>query len=63
MSPSASTITAGDLSERVAPADGRTEVGQLGLVLNTMLDGLEVSFREREATEQRPRQFLAVCST
>ncbi len=45
MSVSASTITAGDLSDRVTPADDRTEVGQLGLALNTMLDGLEESFR------------------
>ncbi|HWJ97087.1 MAG TPA: HAMP domain-containing sensor histidine kinase, partial [Acidimicrobiales bacterium] len=62
MADSAATITAGDLSERVEPADGRTEVGQLGLALNTMLDGIEDSFREREATEQRLRQFLADAS-
>ncbi|QXC61025.1 HAMP domain-containing histidine kinase [Aquihabitans sp. G128] len=62
MASSASTITAGDLSERVAPADGRTEVGQLGLALNTMLDGIEGSFRERDATERRLRQFLADAS-
>ena len=62
MASSASTITAGDLSERVKPADGRTEVGQLGLALNTMLDGIEGSFREREATELRLRQFLADAS-
>ncbi len=62
MASSASTISAGDLSERVEPADGRTEVGQLGLALNTMLDGIEGSFREREATELRLRQFLADAS-
>ena len=62
MSASASTITAGALSDRVAPADDRTEVGRLGLALNTMLDGLEDSFREREATERRLRQFLADAS-
>lgn len=62
MAGSAATITAGDLSERVAPADDRTEVGQLGLALNTMLDGIEVSFREREASEARLRQFLADAS-
>lgn len=62
MAASASTITAGDLSERVEPADGRTEVGQLGLALNTMLDGIEGSFRERDATERRLRQFLADAS-
>lgn len=62
MADSAATITAGDLSQRVEPADDRTEVGQLGLALNTMLDGIEDSFREREATEQRLRQFLADAS-
>jgi two-component system OmpR family sensor kinase len=62
MADSAATITAGDLSQRVEPADDRTEVGQLGLALNTMLDGIEVSFREREATERRLRQFLSDAS-
>ncbi|MGN6692597.1 MAG: sensor histidine kinase [Aquihabitans sp.] len=62
MADSAATITAGDLSQRVEPADDRSEVGQLGLALNTMLDGIEDSFREREATEQRLRQFLADAS-
>ena len=62
MAATARTITAGDLSERVSPSGGPTEVGQLGLALNTMLDGIEDSFREREATEQRLRQFLADAS-
>src|SRR5829696_3891805 len=56
------SITAGDLSKRVEPSDGKTEVGQLGLALNTMLGDLEGSFKEREATEQRLRQFLADAS-
>jgi len=62
MATSSRAIAAGDLTERVLPADGRTEVGQLGLALNTMLDDIEVAFREREATEQRLRQFLADAS-
>lgn len=62
MADSAATITAGDLSQRVEPADTHTEVGQLGLALNTMLDGIEGSFRERDATEARLRQFLADAS-
>jgi two-component system OmpR family sensor kinase len=61
MAATARTITAGDLSERVR-AGGPTEVGQLGLALNTMLDDIEGAFREREATEQRLRQFLADAS-
>jgi two-component system OmpR family sensor kinase len=62
MAHSAATITGGDLSRRVEPADDRTEVGQLGLALNTMLDGIELSFKEREATERRLRQFLSDAS-
>lgn len=62
MASSAGMITAGNLSHRVNPADQVTEVGQLGLALNTMLDGIEQAFREREATEQRLRQFLADAS-
>jgi two-component system OmpR family sensor kinase len=62
MAHSASEISAGDLSHRVAPADGRSEIGQLGLALNTMLDEIETAFREREDTEARLRQFLADAS-
>ena len=62
MATSTRAITAGDLSQRVEPSDGRSEVGQLGLALNTMLSELEVAFQERDATEQRLRQFLADAS-
>ena len=62
MATSARSITAGDLSQRVAPADERTEVGQLGLALNTMLGEIEAAFAERDATEHRLRQFLADAS-
>ncbi|MCB0972875.1 MAG: HAMP domain-containing histidine kinase, partial [Acidimicrobiales bacterium] len=62
MADTATEITAGDLSQRVdAPTDA-TEVGRLGLALNTMLDGIEDAFHEREATERRLRQFLADAS-
>jgi two-component system OmpR family sensor kinase len=62
MAISARSISAGDLSMRVPQADDRTEVGQLGLALNTMLGEIEDAFRERDATEQRLRQFLADAS-
>jgi two-component system OmpR family sensor kinase len=62
MAATASTIAAGDLSPRVSPADAHSEVGQLGLALNTMLDGIEGAFHEREATEVRLRQFLSDAS-
>ena len=62
MADSARTITAGSLDERVSPADGRTEIGQLGLAINTMLQEIETAFSERDATELRLRQFLADAS-
>ncbi len=62
MAARARSISAGDLSERVAPADERTEVGQLGLALNLMLDQIEVAFHERDATERRLRRFLSDAS-
>jgi two-component system, OmpR family, sensor kinase len=55
----AGAIAAGDLSRRVTPADSRTEVGRLGLALNAMLERLEQAFAERQASEDRLRQFLA----
>jgi two-component system OmpR family sensor kinase len=62
MAGTARTISAGDLSQRVSPSGGPSEVGQLGLALNTMLGDIEAAFAEREATEQRLRQFLADAS-
>jgi len=62
MASTAGTISAGALDQRVTPDDARTEVGQLGKAINTMLGELEVAFAEREATEQRLRQFLADAS-
>jgi two-component system, OmpR family, sensor kinase len=58
----AGAVAAGSLSERVDPADGRTEVGRLGLALNAMLGRLETAFAEREASSERLRQFLADAS-
>ncbi|MEZ5235000.1 MAG: HAMP domain-containing sensor histidine kinase [Acidimicrobiales bacterium] len=62
MAAAAHRISDGDLSERVAPADGRSEVGQLGEALNNMLDQIELSFRRQEATEAKLRQFLSDAS-
>jgi two-component system, OmpR family, sensor kinase len=58
----AGAIAAGDLSRRVSPATPATEVGRLGIALNAMLDRLEEAFREREASENRLRRFLADAS-
>jgi two-component system OmpR family sensor kinase len=62
MAATARTINAGDLSQRVSPSGGPTEVGELGLALNSMLDDIEAAFREREATERKLRQFLSDAS-
>jgi two-component system OmpR family sensor kinase len=62
MARTARLISAGDLSKRVSPSEGSSEVGQLGLALNTMLTSIEGAFAEREATEARLRQFLADAS-
>jgi two-component system OmpR family sensor kinase len=58
----AGQIAAGELSRRVSPATPRTEVGRLGLALNSMLERLERAFAERTASEERLRQFLADAS-
>jgi two-component system OmpR family sensor kinase len=62
MGETAGAIAAGDLSRRVTPATERTEVGRLGLSLNAMLVQIEKAFAERQASENRLRQFLADAS-
>jgi two-component system OmpR family sensor kinase len=58
----AGAIAAGDLARRVEPADERTEVGRLGLALNSMLAQIEAAFEERRASENRLRRFVADAS-
>jgi two-component system OmpR family sensor kinase len=58
----ASAIAEGDLSRRVSPANGRTEVGRLGKSLNKMLVRIEHAFADRENSEERRRQFLSDAS-
>jgi two-component system OmpR family sensor kinase len=62
MGETAGAIAAGDLSRRVEPADERTEVGRLGLSLNSMLAQIEAAFEERRASEERLRRFVADAS-
>jgi two-component system OmpR family sensor kinase len=59
---SSRAIAAGDLSRRVGPESGATEIVELGTALNVMLSAIEKAFAEREATEARLRQFLADAS-
>ncbi len=58
----AGAIAEGDLSVRVRPEGGRTEVGRLGLALNSMLSQIETGFRERQESEERLRRFVADAS-
>jgi two-component system OmpR family sensor kinase len=62
MGETAGAIAAGDLSRRVEPADDLTEVGRLGLALNSMLGQIEHAFAERTASEARLRRFVADAS-
>jgi two-component system OmpR family sensor kinase len=65
----AEKIAAGDLTERVARADDRTEVGRLGQALNAMMSRIEAAFEERRASEaalraseERLRRFVSDAS-
>ena len=62
MAAQADRISAGDLTGRVSPRDPQTEVGRLGVALNGMLARIEASVQEREATQERTRQFFADAS-
>jgi two-component system OmpR family sensor kinase len=52
----------GELSLRVPQADERTEVGRLGMALNTMLGRIEDAFAKQQASEERLRRFVADAS-
>jgi two-component system OmpR family sensor kinase len=62
MAETAGSVAAGDLSRRVQPAEEKTEVGRLGLALNTMLGRIETAFDRRRASEERLRRFVADAS-
>jgi two-component system OmpR family sensor kinase len=62
MGHTADAIAGGDLSQRVEPADRRSEVGRLGMALNAMLDRLEQAFAARTESENRLRRFIADAS-
>jgi two-component system OmpR family sensor kinase len=62
MGEAAGEIAAGDLSRRVEPATPKTEIGRLGLALNTMLSQIEAAFAQRTASENRLRRFIADAS-
>ena len=58
----AAAIAGGDLTRRIDRAEGKTEVGRLGLALNAMLAQIEAAFKAREASERKLRRFVADAS-
>ncbi|MHB8510645.1 MAG: sensor histidine kinase [Actinomycetota bacterium] len=62
METAASEIAEGTLSKRVDPSDEESEIGRLGLALNTMLERIEASFSAKERSEARLRRFVADAS-
>ena len=52
----------GDLTERMAGADDKTEVGRLGAAINTMLDRIQQAFGARLNSERKVREFAADAS-
>jgi two-component system OmpR family sensor kinase len=62
MEETAAAIGAGDLSRRVEPDGGNTEIGRLGSALNAMLGQIEDAFSERSASEARLRRFISDAS-
>jgi two-component system OmpR family sensor kinase len=58
----ADAIAAGDLAARVPPVPKRSEIGRVATALNRMLAENEAAFEQRDATEERLRQFLADAS-
>ena len=62
MADAADSIAAGDLDRRVAVGESGVEVDRLGVAFNGMLDGIKSLLADREAAEQRLRQFVADAS-
>ena len=62
MSREADAIAEGDLTRRVHPDDGTTEISRLGRALNGMLSQIETAFAQRAGSEERLRSFLADAS-
>lgn len=62
MEGTAAEIAAGNVDLRVADTDPRTETGQLGRTVNTMLERLGQAMRDRESSEHRLRRFVADAS-
>ncbi|MFJ8754711.1 sensor histidine kinase [Streptomyces sp. NPDC102441] len=55
----ARSITSGELEQNVTDTSPDTEVGRLGIALNTMLDQLRAALHRKDRTERRLRRFMA----
>jgi two-component system OmpR family sensor kinase len=62
MAATAGAIADGDLSQRVSYVTPGSEVGQLGVAFNTMIEEIEDAFDARAASENKLRRFLADAS-
>ena len=62
MAVTAGAIADGDLSQRVSYVSPGSEVGQLGVAFNTMIEEIEEAFDARAASENKLRRFLADAS-
>jgi signal transduction histidine kinase len=58
----AEVIAEGDLMHRVPNANMRTEVGHVATALNVMLERIQESFRDLQASEDRLRRFVSDAS-
>ncbi|WP_221585860.1 HAMP domain-containing sensor histidine kinase [Microbacterium sp. G2-8] len=55
-------IADGDFAQRMTDIEPTTEVGRLKIAINTMLDRLDDSFAERDATVEKMRRFIGDAS-
>ncbi|GAA3759394.1 sensor histidine kinase [Salinactinospora qingdaonensis] len=63
MATTANRISTGsDLADRMPDAEPYSEVGRLGMAINTMLGRIEQSFRAQQESEERVRAFAADAS-
>jgi two-component system OmpR family sensor kinase len=62
MAVTAGAIADGDLTQRVSRVTPGSEVGQLGMAFNTMIEKIEEAFGARAASENKLRRFLADAS-
>jgi len=58
----AMAIAGGDYGQRLPDTEPRTEIGRLSIAINTMLDRLDRSIEQRDATVRQMRRFIGDAS-